>query len=766
MIPGIVITIALLLGSMATPVAALQVSMVNEYFNYAFAPGENNHTYIYSPSDDSLFFPSSSMMYCNESTDFTTYIYEDSGWSSLSDGYPEDTSVLFEWQPFDTMSSGPFGNPKDLPVFYDFVGSDGSGVVVNTTIERRSFSLNFGQHTPVVMDSDYLYFGTLGISGQEFVHLTVACQQDGFTWTISVIDPEGVRMASTTGSDGDIVVLPFRPSIAGTYIIVLQSNAANGEMALFDFFPEAISPRWIAPGEIISDTLPTGELVVLEGTSSWIQDELVPTVHTYKVNPGDDVSAITYAFNYPEVALFPSQPASITFTSDALVHGINEGYRYASTVPMPATDVYNFRGGVHYITVMGGDNTDYTLYHEADVATELIVNQEFRVDNLLDHTDTRVYSLVLTEPSMIKINTTSTSDFTTTAWATYDDGYRYSRPMTDGSSLPTASVYYMPAGNYIFEVEVGMEISEYMEFTLGPLTTDTSAAIINVGGFIVPTDPGHRYNLTITLGNLYNVSVPTDIGIWDQFYSNKHLSSFILGTWFDGSSQIPHSSHESSLEFTTATRIFSEDYAIITVGTFPYNNTLGVGNDFENYPVEYTIIWEDVTHDDYEDTAFLDISSSSAGHNFTLPSTGTGTEMYSLLLNTTPGTWYNVTIGSNDVDTPFQVISYAPYNERTHYTNWGDLSDTLQGSLPDLSFQFGAISDEIYLEFTIDRNYVDPGYLWVEITPMETHQLDVEQITPAGPDILGFLGAIAVPVAVGAGVIVVVYIVYVKKFKK
>ncbi|MCK5265860.1 MAG: hypothetical protein KAR03_09660, partial [Candidatus Thorarchaeota archaeon] len=442
MILGLVIASAFILGSIITPVAALQVNMVEESFNYAFAPGDNNHTYIYVPADDPLFLPSSSMMYCNEGIDYTAYIYDNTGWSTATDGFPEDTSVLFEWQPFDSLSSGTLGNPVSLPAFFDFIGSDGSGAVVNTTIARRSFSLGFGQQTAVAMDSDYLYYGTLGISGQEFVHLRIACQQDGFTWTVRVLDPEGNRMGSVSGSGGDILILPFRPSTAGTYTIVLQSNANNGETALFDFFPEAIAPKLIAPDEIISDTLPTHEIVSLEGGGSFIHDELVPTVHTYKVDPGNDVSSLTYAFNYPSWIWMWTQQPSITFTSDAWNHGTDTAYRYASTTSHPNYDVYNFRGGVHYITVMGGDNVDYTLYHDADVATDLIVNQEFKVDNLFGHTDTQVYSLTVTEDSIMKINSTSTGDFDTEAWVTFDDGYRYYRPMSDGSTLSTSNYYY------------------------------------------------------------------------------------------------------------------------------------------------------------------------------------------------------------------------------------------------------------------------------------------------------------------------------------
>ena len=174
-----------------------------------------------------------------------------------------------------------------------------------------------------------------------------------------------------------------------------------------------------------------------------------------------------------------------------------------------------------------------------------------------------------------------------------------------------------------------------------------------------------------------------------------------------------------------------------------------------------------MTHDAYEDTASLDISSSYDAHTFTLPFPGTGTEQYSLFLIATPGTWYNVTIHTNDVDDILDVKSFAPYNERTHRTNWGDLSDEFIDENPDFSIQFGAIADELYLEFTIDRGLAFEGHLWIEITPMDTYELVAPPpLTPAAGDILAMLGGIAVPLGIGAVVIVVVVVVYVKKFKK
>jgi hypothetical protein len=151
--------------------------------------------------------------------------------------------------------------------------------------------------------------------------------------------------------------------------------------------------------------------------------------------------------------------------------------------------------------------------------------------------------------------------------------------------------------------------------------------------------------------------------------------------------------------------------------------------------------------------------------NFTLPLPGDSNEFHGLLLNTTPGTWYNVSVMTGDISGRTHAL-YTSYDGRTHSTGWTDLNDEFVGSISDYSFQFGAISDSLFLELEMVRDQATDGFIWVKITPMATHQLLIEEITPLGPDILQVLGGVVIPAVIGVGVIVVVYIVYVKKFKK
>ena len=772
---GFLLACAFLLGSTAAPVAALQTNMLEESFNYAFAPGENNHTYIYIPSEEP-YYDSASWMFVNEDLDLSRYIYADPGWNYVPSSFSEDTKTYFDWQQFNTFGMGSLSNSPYLPDFYDFIGDDGSGAVINTTVERRSFSLALGQETAVAMDTDYPYYGTLSISGQEFIHLTVACLEDGISWRVDVYDPEGRRMVYDLSSNGDIIVLPFKPSISGTYLVILQVTSGNERFALFNLKPNSVVPTVIAPDQTITGNLPTGEFVLLDETGSFVYDELRPTVRTYKLNPKNDISSLTYAFNYPESILGANpttQPVSISFTSDVFVHGSHNGYRYSSTIPSPNTDIYYFRGGVYYVTVMGGDNTDFTLYHDGDIASDLPVNHEFRIDNLFGHSDTLIYSLEIEEDSVLKVNSTSPSDFTIGIWTTLDDGYRFYQSVTDHTTLEGSSSIYLPAGEYVVRLIVdSYTTDQWIEFSMGPLTTSYTTDIVNLGGIIVPTDQCEFYNLTITLNNEYNVSVPMDIYIYDQYYHPIYSNDPTLGTWFDGSDQIPHSTQESEIEVTIPSRDYSQDYAIIIFETFPYNNTVGIGNQFENYPVSLTIDWEKVTVDQFdnsEDDAIpsIDASGSSAGYNFTLEYPGDMYESYLVILNVTPGTWYNISIMTGDVDNLLGAYMYEPYYGGTHDTPWVSLATTLQGTDPDWSIQFGAISDSVYLTVTVDRDLSDEGFLWIEATPLETHVFEAPtSLKPGSPDLLATLSGMALPLGITAIVIVVLVVVYVKKFKK
>ncbi len=764
MVLGIAVSMIFLFGALAAPVSALQTNIKIESYNQGFRSDATNHTYVYVEPDP-LAWVSRSTMHLNEDLDYRVNRYDATGWAVGTGGFTDGTNPPFNWMSFNGWATGPFDNPTLLPEFFDFVAADGSEHVVNTTLETRTFGLAFGQHTPVLADAGYMYIGTLGVGGEEFVHLTVDCRQDDVSWSILVYDQEGRYITEYGGSGGDIWTLPFKPSPSMTHYVLLQIFPSVGTFALFDFLPVAVSPQSIAAENVVTGELPTGELLSRGDTGSWVHQELAPTVHTYKVDSPDDVASLTYAFNYPEFAIVASQGAAIMFTSAEWTYYYNGGMRYQDAVYTPTVGEYFFRGGPYYVTVIGGDNIAYTLYHQTNSQGAIPLNHEFQFENYIGARVSRAYTLTLDEPSILRVNSTATGgELSVYLTGVYENGYRIDWGITFATTLAPANEYYLPAGQYFIEMSIANNVNEWIEFNLGPVVDAPSAGFDDVGGFFVDTTFNHLYNMTLILTNPDNITVSIEVSIYDTSGHVLYTSSTNLANRWDGAQIVPHPSIWNNHTFNYMGQQWYDGPAIVGICAYTVaNNTQGASNNYHDYMVNLTIQWTDRTNDLYTNVQVLDVSNT-AFYNFTLPLPGFGVEAHGLMLNTTPGTWYNVSILTGDVSTCTAVL-YSSLNGRTHWTGWTDLNDYLVGSASDMGFQFGAISEQSFLELNIGRDQLADGYLWVKITPMETHPLVVEEITPLGPDILAILGAIAIPAAIGVGVIVVVYIVYVKKYK-
>jgi hypothetical protein len=344
----------------------------------------------------------------------------------------------------------------------------------------------------------------------------------------------------------------------------------------------------------------------------------------------------------------------------------------------------------------------------------------------------------------------------------FEDGFRVQRAIGFDTDLASSNEYYLPVGEYFVEMDITNNVNEWVEFNIGPIVDDTSTGIVDVGGFFVDTDFFQMYNWTLFLTNPDNVTVYLEITIYDASGNPLYIDSSVLANWWDGSQIIPHSTFANNETYTYTGQ--DADPAFIGIcTTFVENNTVG-GSYYEDYPVNFTIQVQNRMDDWFVNILDIDVSNTAL-INYTLPLPGSANEYHGLVLNTTPGTWYNVSVITGDVS-GFTAEYYSVYDGRTHMVDWADLNDYYVGSASDLSFQFGAISELSFLELQLARALVADGFLFVKITPMTTHQLVVEEITPLGPDILGILGGVALPAAIGVGVIVVVYIVYVKKVKK
>ncbi|MFX1483654.1 MAG: hypothetical protein ACFFCP_10735, partial [Promethearchaeota archaeon] len=654
-------------------------------------------------------------------------------------------------------------NGATLPSFFDFSASDGSEFAVNTTLETRTFSLAFGQHTSVLADGGFMYIGTLGVGGEDFIHLTVESKQDSITWDVSILDPEGRYLASYSGSGGNIWTIPFKPSVPGTYYVLFGATPSVGTFGLFDFLPVGVSATPIALGEIVSGKLPSSEVGIDPETGSLVQQEKAPTTLTYRVDSPTDVASLAYAFNYG--GLFDTQPEYIIFTSGAFVYTSNGGSRYVQSISSPQTGEYFYRGGPYYVTVMGGDNTEFTLYNKVNSNGDLPLNHEFEFDNYAGVTTTQAYRLNVEEPSMLRVNSTAGGgDLSIRLTGVDEDGFRSARTISFAVNLQLANEYYLPKGDYFVEMIVQDSVDEWIEFNFGPLVTETTADIVRVGGFLVDTDIFQMYNMTLFLNNEDNVTVEMEVAIYENSGSQLINTGITLANRWDGSQVTPLSPYGNNATINYPYQSWYEGQAFVSICAYIVsNNTVGATNHYEDYPVNLTVQWMNMDDQFYADFETLDVMTAAASTNITLLTPPTLSEQWGVRLNTTPGVWYNVSVMTGGLS-DFGAGLWSFYAGKGHFTGWGDLDDSYVGSLSEFSFQFGAISDTSLLDLYLSRNPVD-GFVWIQITPMETHQLGIEHITPVGPDLLAILGSIAIPVAVGVGVIVVVYIIYVKKYK-
>ena len=195
------------------------------------------------------------------------------------------------------------------------------------------------------------------------------------------------------------------------------------------------------------------------------------------------------------------------------------------------------------------------------------------------------------------------------------------------------------------------------------------------------------------------------------------------------------------------------------------NNTEGSLTDYYPlYNVSYALDWDVITDEYFTDMDTLNVGNG-ASHMFDLDLPGEINEYYYLELNATPGTWYNVSIISEDVSS-FNAELLHNIGGRIHVTPWGDLNDNQAGSLgTELIFEFGAMNSNPVFFFNLGRSLGVEGNLTIRIDPFVTNLVgDLPELVPTYDALAALAGAVPI-IAVGGIIVVVVVVVYVKKFK-
>ncbi|MFW9799489.1 MAG: hypothetical protein ACFFD9_03585, partial [Candidatus Thorarchaeota archaeon] len=660
------------------------------------------------------------------------------------------------WQRGSTISQGQLGRSFYLPAFYDFDSGTGEPLNMNSSVVRRSFNLALGQYRTVVMEQGYTYFGALTLGNEEFVHLTIASRQDSVDWNAVVYDPQERQMGSALSSDGDVVVIPFHPSGAGTYIVQLTVSPTTTGPVVFDLLPQAVSPRQIAYGEVVQGVLPESEWAVVDG-SNVVHRELAPSVHTFRFrSPVDQMAKLAFSFNQPEFFITPvGVQGMITSGAFEAVSGTVQRYARSYTSNGDTFYYQSGRDEVYYISMIGSGNAEYTIFHELLTSTELPVNEAFYLENTNAYTEKRGYNLFLEQDGILRMNHTWSSGVTWSAWTVSEDMMYLDYSPSSTGTFEASAFHYLPAGHYVFEARVSSGGNAFVEFNVGAVNNSqlVDAVSSNVAGFRVPASAPDYFNFTISLLTQDNITVTTQYRVFDVYGTTHYSGQTVQGNIQSGGEWIANPINQTSLfPFITS-------YTDVIIALSPIevlNNTAGPGNEYIDYTVNYEIEWLRDNSWHYDGIGQLALTGVGDSYNFTLEDPGNPTETYRLELTGPIGVWWNVSMNVTDVVTITSTTQQTFHNV-TQFLPWISLDDYSVTAPDFVAFEVGTISNHTVLTITVDRVQAGEGFIYVEFQPFTTNEyVGAESLIGRPLGILDFLAQNAVVIVAAAGGVIVV----------
>ncbi|NHJ13711.1 MAG: hypothetical protein EAX95_08540 [Candidatus Thorarchaeota archaeon] len=753
------ISITLLaMATFVTPAAAVYVSVVEDEFVYQLAPDNNNHSYGYVEFDR-LNYVSRHNIISDADLGIDTYAYQYSGWQDSFYGVPGDTETIWTWYGHNTLNQGPYGETAVLPVFYDFETNSGNPVNANITGSQRSVGLPVGQETSVVVEEGWTYYGAIGIGNEEFIHLQVGCRSELVSWDAWLYDPDGFYVGGISAAEGEVRLLPFRPAKTGTYVLAFYADSSSTGLIVMDFLPQAIAPAEIPLNGLVDGNLEGSEWTIQDGNV--VYEEKVPTAHTYRFKSSEVGPAkLLYSMNIPDWYLPPFAPIqpSVSITGDAYYMNSADRDQMRETYTSFASSFgyQSFGDMSFYVTVMGGENYEYTLYNQDLAPSPLPVNESFYVENLMvSPYEHRVYGLHLEQDSLLKLNSSDYPiDVDWSFWTVDEDMALRSSDISYYDSFEGTSTYYLPAGDYVFQAYVGSGVAEHFRFAIGAIGQEPNVEVMagGISGFRTSSSGFDYYNLTYAFMTQDNVTARGIVGVMDAFGSSIYSAVVTLGNIQDGDSWIAYGANES---YTVQTSRTEADVIVYFSPTWVRNNTAGLENYYWDYAVTYQAHWDRATEEWFDEIKALTVGSSPGSVNFTLPEIGSLNEYYMLNLTAPVGIWWNVTVTVGEVDT-WSVTIYQEFALKAQRLQNSDISDTASGSVTDvLTFQFGSISNEIMFYFDVDRAGNPEGFFHISIAPLNTTSYKgAEPLVGPAPS----LGPALVYIGVGAGAVVIIVV--------
>ena len=759
----------MLMGLVLAPVSAAFVPVTNEMTEQSFDADDNGHTYVYV--DGNLDWLSDNYLVHDEDVDITSYSYESSYWSRSTPSYDGPATRDFSFVPWNYFNKGWLDDETLLPRFIDIANTT-NDLTVGAESKRGVFPLSITEPNSVIINPESSMYGTFNLTDEEFVHMTIASRQDTTYLEGYIANDQGVIFAEFDLEGGDVQVVPFRPDGPGMYFLYFILYSDTNNLCVLDISFESITPILLPLDSLTQGVLPGSEYAVQNENGDLIHTETAPTAITYKFHSNSSSpERIRYSLNLPPLDNDVYEPFNpyIFVTSDCYDTGMYTS-RYMDYLYVDSGPFFfkSFQDEYYYMTVIGMENVEFNLYHDSPMAPPLPINQEFFIENYESEVTHDVFSLLLSQDSVLRVNSTSAVNYDWDLWTVDDDMiYRYT-PINHHSSLTNAQFYYIPAGDYIVMATADSSTAQgHYEFNLGPVIDGLGAVSVDNGGLVgvrFDTNALDWLNVSWALNTHDNITVDTDFHIFNMYGGQVGTADTVLGNRQSGLGWVGYPLNYSSLIYNT----FTDGFGIVAIS--PYNvenNTAGLpGNVRNDYSLDYTIAVEDAGSQFFNDTAVIDMANS--WHNFTLGDPGDSSEAYFLTFDCEAGLWMNVSVTVEDV-VDWNCAIYQEIDGKMQYLSWGYLDDTFSGSYTtNATFQFGSISDNVAMAFWVDRALGGEGRLDIAIDPHVTNSF--ERMVPvtftgtgpaAAPPV--DMGLAVAGVGIAAVAIVVVVVVILKK---
>ncbi|MHA2265334.1 MAG: hypothetical protein ACXAEN_23335 [Candidatus Thorarchaeota archaeon] len=735
----------MMMGTFAPLVNAAYVSKIVVTSSQSLQADENGHTYLFVDKPTDFLWGPQQLVH-DEDISYTKYSYGSTGWSTTSDSFDGPASRTTPIMATSGYSAGWLHNASILPAFYDFTNST---IEYSMSIEqdRVVFPLPIGEESSLVLDPGVTHVGVFNVTDQEFFHLTVGSRQDSTFVAISILDNKGRFYHYYELSGGDIMLLPFAPDGPGMYFVTLLSHTDNSGLEVVDLLLEAITPDELSFGEVVEGILPGSEQIVKTNPGDIVHEEKAPSAHTFSFSTNSThPGMLRYAINHPELDNDVYEPF------ETLVHVTGGAWMFDSPIFRYMEHLSNngdryhyqsFQNETYYITLIGMEDTSYLLLNEMPDIPLLPLNQEFYIESTWNDMARHLFRLPLGQDSVIKLNSTEDGGFTWYLWRTFDDGVYRRVQITDSSTFHNAQPHYVPAGYYLLEARSdGDDYSGIYEFNIGPVLDGEGGVAVRNGGLVgvrVPTSALTFYHTNFTLMTQDNVTVKADFDILNQYGYKVRGWDATLANIQSGVGWAGNPTNFSWVPFglpSSSYAMFCDGNGIAVISPYEVrNNTLGLSNYYNDYTVDYEVVFEDFTSDLFNATGMLAITGSGAWYNFTLGDPSDPIELYGLTVNVPRGTWLNISYSTLDVDSFNEVYVFMEDGGCTTRLELSDLAATMSGDVYAAQFRVGAISDEIIIMFHLNRENVGEGYINVYVEPYTTNNFLYPPAIPyIGPD--------------------------------